>query len=85
MSRKQAAGVLFCILMGSATALAYDGTPDEQQACTPDVFSLCSRYIPDEAPILACLQSKRAELSPACAKVLFPPAKPRRRRQVHSG
>ena len=82
MYRKQTAAVLFCILTWPAMANAYDGTPDEQQACTPDVFSLCSSFIPDEGPILACLRSKRTQLSPACAKVLFSPTKQKKHRQV---
>ena len=61
-------------------ANAYDGTQAEQEACTPDVFSLCSAYIPNEDPILACLKAKRAQLSPACAGVLFPPRRSRRTR-----
>ena len=86
MYRKQAAAVLLCLLTWPAMAVAYDGTPAEQEACTPDVFSLCASFIPDEAPILACLQSKRTQLSPGCANVLFPPAKSsRKRRQVHQG
>ena len=62
------------------SATAYDGTQAEQEACTPDVFSLCSAYIPNEEPILACLKSKRAQLSPACASVLFPARRSRRTR-----
>ena len=85
MYRKQAAALVFCLLMWPAVATAYDGTPEEQEACTSDVFSLCAAFIPNEAPILACLQSKHAQLSPGCAKVLFPTAKPKKRRQVHSG
>ncbi len=61
-------------------ALAYDGSQAEQEACTPDVFSLCSAYIPNEDPILACLKAKRVQLSPACATVLFPARRSRRSR-----
>ena len=85
MYRKQAVAVLLCALSWPALAVAYDGTASEQEACTPDVFSLCTSYIPDEAPILACLQAKRAQLSPGCAKVLFPAARLKKHRQVHSG
>ena len=84
MHRKQAVALLIFAVAWPASAMAYDGTASEQEACTPDVFSLCSSFIPDEAPILACLQSKRTQLSPACAKVLFPPTK-KKHRQVHSG
>lgn len=67
-------------LLWPVVALAYDGTDVEQQACTPDVFSLCSAYVPDEGPIVACLKSKRVQLSPACAQVLFPQVNRRHRR-----
>lgn len=59
-------------LCTAATPLPDRGTPADQDACTPDVFRLCSGFIPDEPQILACLMSKRAELSPACGKVLAP-------------
>lgn len=46
----------------------------DQDACTPDVFRLCQEFIPDEAPIVACLEAKRVQLSPACGRVMFPPS-----------
>jgi len=40
-----------------AGALAQDyGTPEQQEACKPDVFRLCSSYIPDAERIAACLR-----------------------------
>lgn len=55
-------------------ALAQDrGSEKDQEACTPDVFRLCQEFIPNEGPIVACLQAKRAQLSTACAPVIFPP------------
>ena len=68
------------LLAWSASASAYDGTPAEQEACTPDVFSLCAAYIPNEDPILACLKSKRMQLSPACAQVLAPASRQAQRK-----
>ena len=77
---KSAYLALLCgVLAWPVGASAYDGTDAEQQACTGDVFSLCSAFIPNEDPILACLKSKRPELSPACASVLFPPKRVKRR------
>ena len=35
-------------------------------ACTPDVFRLCSAFIPDTDQITTCLRQKNAELSDAC-------------------
>ncbi len=47
----------------------YRGTAEAQQACTPDVFRLCGRFIPNSDQITACLASQKAQLSPACHKV----------------
>jgi hypothetical protein len=55
-------------------ARADDVSQADKDACTPDVFRLCQDLIPDEAPIVACLESKRTQLSPACERVMFPPA-----------
>lgn len=64
--------------LGAATALAfvmltttgYAYSPDEEQACTPDAFRLCSSEIPDQVRITACMERQKASLSPAC-KVFF--------------
>ena len=75
------AAIAMALLCTAATPLPDRGTPADQEACTPDVFRLCSGFIPDEPQILACLTSKRAELSPECGKVLAPtPVKRRHRR-----
>ena len=68
------AALLLALAMTSAPAFAQSGTQAEQDACTPDVFRLCQELIPDEAPILACLKAKHAQLSPACEPVIFPHA-----------
>jgi len=60
----------------SASAMAqyggHRGTKDEQEACKPDVYRLCAEFVipPQEDKILACLKSKRKELSAACKKVI---------------
>jgi hypothetical protein len=46
------------------------GTPEQRRACTPDVFRLCSSFIPDADRITACLVSHRRDLSEACAGVM---------------
>jgi hypothetical protein len=57
-----------------AGALAQDyGTPERQEACKPDVFRLCSNYIPDADRIAACLRLNELNPSPACHDVFFPP------------
>jgi len=41
-------------------------TQEEQQACQPDAFRLCSSEIPDVDRITACMIAKRSQLSPEC-------------------
>jgi hypothetical protein len=54
--------------ISSATA-QYRGTPEMQQACTPDVMRLCNNDVPDVEKIVACMKRNRANLSPACGAV----------------
>jgi hypothetical protein len=49
------------------------GTPEQQDACKPDVFRLCGNFIPDVDRIVACLKYNEPNLSPACHDVMFPP------------
>jgi hypothetical protein len=55
--------------VSTATPAAAQGTPEQQQACTPDAMRLCSEFIPDVSRITACMARKRASLSPACRRV----------------
>ena len=69
-----AVAAAFCA--ASVCAMAQDGkahrgTKEEQDACTPDVFRLCSFHIPDEGKIVACLKQKKKWLSAPCRKVIF--------------
>jgi hypothetical protein len=41
-------------------------TQEEQQACQPDAFRLCSSEIPDVDRVTACMVAKRSQLSPQC-------------------
>ena len=61
-------------------SFAHSGTAEEQAACTPDVFSLCSSEIPDEKRIVACLNRKIGQLSPECRKVIAGPVSNKNRR-----
>jgi len=54
----------------AASAEEYRGTMDEQMACTPDVWRLCSDQIPDVNRIVACLRQNAAYLSDDCRAVL---------------
>src|SRR4029434_3578704 len=42
------------------------GTPEQQMACTPDVWRLCSDQIPDVGRIVACLRADLPPLSRYC-------------------
>ncbi|MEH2585090.1 hypothetical protein V1281_006985 [Nitrobacteraceae bacterium AZCC 2161] len=42
------------------------GTAEQRLACTPDVFRLCSAFIPSADEITICLKEKNAELSDPC-------------------
>lgn len=52
------------------------GSPEDQLACTPDVYRLCSSYVPDEDAIVACLRRNIQALSPACHQVMARPDTP---------
>jgi hypothetical protein len=54
---------------GAAFAEEYRGTMEQQMACTPDVWRLCSDQIPDVSRITACLQQNTPQLSSACRAV----------------
>lgn len=69
--------VLALLSMVASTApSAGQGTAEQRQACTPDVFKLCSMFIPDADQITACLKDKAAELSDPCRLVISAGAKP---------
>jgi hypothetical protein len=59
---------------GAATATAavaeeYRGTWEQQMACTPDVWRLCSDQVPDVQRIVACLRQNTPQLSNSCRAV----------------
>ncbi|WP_027551979.1 hypothetical protein [Bradyrhizobium sp. Cp5.3] len=57
------------VAQGAAFAQEYRGTMEQQMACTPDVWRLCSDQIPDRNRIVACLQQNTPQLSSACRAV----------------
>jgi hypothetical protein len=57
-------GVGLAALLVSSEGRAY--TAEQQQACSPDAFRLCSSEIPDVDRITACMIRNRAQLSPQC-------------------
>jgi hypothetical protein len=67
------AGIWLSIFSGPFTTAhaQYQGTPEMQQACTPDVMRLCDAEVPDVARIAVCMKRNRANLSPACSAAAF--------------
>ncbi len=61
----------FTTVLCATTAFAQDrGTPEQQAACAPDAFRLCSSYIPDPDRVESCLRQQTARLSSSC-RALF--------------
>jgi len=52
------------IALASHESHAY--TAEQQQACMPDAFRLCSSEIPDIERVRACMVRNRSQLSPQC-------------------
>jgi hypothetical protein len=44
-------------------------TDAERSACTSDAFRLCVASIPNQSAVIACLRSKRSQLSPTCRQL----------------
>ena len=71
--RKAAALAVFLTINAPFAALAQSHTAEDEAACTPDVMALCQQYIPQRQDIIACLNAKKQELSPACFAVFSRP------------
>jgi hypothetical protein len=52
-----------------ASSEEYRGTWEQQMACTPDVWRLCSDQVPDVSRIVACLRQNSPQLSNNCRAV----------------
>jgi hypothetical protein len=50
----------------------FQGTPEEQRACRPDVMKMCKDYLGqnDSMIVLRCLQANKVRLSTPCHGVL---------------
>ena len=55
--------------MSLAPLAASAHTKDDETACRPDVFRLCSTAIPNQTRIVPCLERNKRQLSSACFKV----------------
>jgi hypothetical protein len=73
--RTQRIVLSFAIAVGAtgvvvpASAQEYRGTWEQQMACTPDVWRLCSDQVPDVSRIVACLRQNTPQLSNNCRAV----------------
>ena len=56
-------------LQTSAFTEEYRGTWEQQMACTPDVWRLCSSQVPDVNRIVGCLRQNAELLSGPCRAV----------------
>jgi hypothetical protein len=65
------AAIVAFAIGGSGAAFA-QGTMQQQDGCRPDVFRLCSNYIPNVGEIVACLRGNEPRLSESCRQVMFP-------------
>ena len=63
-----ALGVILGMAFAPAPAMA-QGTQAQRDACTGDAMRLCGDFIPDAGRVGACLNSKKAQLSPPCRAV----------------
>ena len=52
-----------------ASSQEHRGTWEQQMACTPDVWRLCSDQVPDVSRIVACLRQNTPQLSNNCRAV----------------
>ncbi|WFU42450.1 hypothetical protein QA640_08295 [Bradyrhizobium sp. CB82] len=57
------------VATSAVSAQEYRGTMEQQMACTPDVWRLCSDQIPDVNRIVACLRQNTPQLSSGCRAV----------------
>ena len=65
-------GLAMMVCVAAADGALAQGSADDQEACKPDVFRLCSSQIPNVDAIVACLRTNEPNLNPACHQVMFP-------------
>jgi hypothetical protein len=62
-------GMAFVVVAICGPLHAEEGTFSQRRACEPDVFRLCSEFIPDRGAITNCLQRNKPRLNPDCHAV----------------
>jgi hypothetical protein len=75
--------VAIMLVVSGPAAAEYRGTEEQRQACTSDVFRLCSAYIPDVSSIVTCMKARRSQLSPGCRAAFVPGGSTRTAKASH--
>ena len=65
-------GLAMMVCLAAADGALAQGSAEDQEACKPDVFRLCSSQIPNVDAIVACLRTNEPNLNAACHRVMFP-------------
>ena len=82
MSTKSHARLKIALLLATGLAAAVASgesrayTAEQQQACSPDAFRLCSAEIPDIERVTACMVRNKSQLSPQCRAFFRPGPEP---------
>jgi len=63
------AAIVALLLAACGVLHAEEETYAQRQACKPDVFRLCSAFIPRRGPITKCLEHNYFRLSEPCRAV----------------
>jgi len=71
-------------VVAPASSQEYRGTWEQQMACTPDVWRLCSDQVPDVGRITACLRQNTPQLSNNCRAVFESQANAQQQQQPSS-
>jgi len=69
-------------VIAPASSQEYRGTWEQQMACTPDVWRLCSDQIPDVSRIVTCLRENTPQLSNNCRAVFESQASAQRQQRA---
>lgn len=66
-------GIPALTMLATAPAFSQEGySIEEEEACAGDAFRLCANMIPDIPKITACMEAKKDQLSPKCARMFQP-------------
>ncbi len=64
--------ILLLALVALASTRGYAASQQDEDACRPEVFRLCTSAIPNEEAIVACLNAHLTDLAAACRAVIDP-------------